>query len=204
MGTDEVLSKDETRDARVDMKLEAIVIPVADRPQHLQSCLASLLHLCTTFGYGGYADNRFQKVSVIIADDSRDNDNIIKNKSIADECNKQGLITRYFGLDEQLELMDTMSKAEREALFRILGNLGREAFYHKGSSIMRNIAYLELNKIKSANEKILFYFIDSDQEFRIKVSTASGDKNIYACNYLYYLDQTRPQKECECRRAGIG
>ena len=30
MGTDEVLSKDETRDARVDMKLEAVVIPVAD------------------------------------------------------------------------------------------------------------------------------------------------------------------------------
>ena len=166
-----------------------IIIPVADRPQHLKSCLDSLLHLCATFGYGGYSDKRFQKVSVIIADDSRDNDNIIQNKSIAKDCNKQGLITLYFGLDEQLDQMDAMTGAEKRALSRVLGNTSEDAFYHKGPSIMRNIACLELNKIKSENENILFYFIDSDQEFQIKVSTAAGDKNLYACNFLYHLDQ---------------
>lgn len=166
-----------------------IIVPVADRPQHLKSCLDSLLHLCTTFGYGGYSDKRFQKVSVIIADDSGDSDNIIQHKAIAHECNRQGLTTLYFGLDEQLDQMDALTKAEKQALSRILGNTSEEAFYHKGPSIMRNIAYLELNKIKSENEKVLFYFIDSDQEFQLKVSSESGDKNLYACNYLYYLDQ---------------
>jgi hypothetical protein len=166
-----------------------IIVPVADRPQHLKSCLDSLLHLCKTFGYGGYADRRFQKVSVIIADDSRDKDNIIQHKAIAKECSKQGLITLYFGLDEQLDQMDALSKTEKQALSGVLGNTSEDAFYHKGPSIMRNIASLELSKIKSENENILFYFIDSDQEFQLKVSTAAGDKNLYACNYLHYLDQ---------------
>jgi hypothetical protein len=164
-----------------------IVIPVADRPQHLQSCVESLLHLCRTFGYGGYADNRFQKISVIIADDSKDIENISSNQEIAHECNKQGLSTLYFGLDEQLDQMEALSEAERKALSRVLGNSSAKAFYHKGPSITRNIACLELNRISS--DKALFYFVDSDQEFQLKVSTAAGDKNFYACNYFYYLDQ---------------
>jgi len=166
-----------------------IVIPVADRPQHLKSCLDSLLALCRLFGYGGYSDGRFQKVSVIIADDSKDADNIANHKIIANECSKQGLTTLYFGLDEQLDQMDLLSEAAKQALSRVLGNTNMEAFYHKGPSIMRNIAYLELNKIRSENENVLFYFIDSDQEFQLKVSTPAGDKNLYACNYFYYLDQ---------------
>jgi hypothetical protein len=80
-----------------------IVIPVADSPQHLQNCLDSLLHLCEKFSYGGFSDNRFQKVSAIIADDSQDPDNISKHRAIADEFNNLGLMTLYFGLDEQLD-----------------------------------------------------------------------------------------------------
>ena len=166
-----------------------IVIPVADRPQHLLSCLDSLLHLCETFGYGGYAENRYQKISVIIADDSKDSDNIAKNKAIARECNSRGLSTLYFGLDEQIDQMQALGEAARKSLSRVLGSINVDAFYHKGPSLMRNITYLELNKISSKNEKILFYFIDSDQEFQLKISTPEGDKNLYACNYFYYLDQ---------------
>ena len=166
-----------------------IVIPVADRPQHLKSCLDSLLHLCKTFAYGGYARNRFQKVSAIIADDSKDHDNISKNKDIANECGKQGLTTLYFGKCEQLDQMNFLPDATRNALARVLGNTSKDAFYHKGPSIMRNIAYLALNKISRKNKNVLFYFIDSDQEFQLKISTATGDKNLYACNYFYYLDQ---------------
>jgi hypothetical protein len=164
-----------------------IVIPVADRPQHLQSCVESLLHLCKVFGYGGFADNRFQKVSVIIADDSKHTENIAKNRLISNECNRQGLRTLYFGIDEQLDQMQLLSKIEKQRLCRIIGTAEEETFYHKGPSIMRNIAYLELNKIR--DKKLLFYFIDSDQEFQLKISTPNGDKNLYACNYFYYLDQ---------------
>lgn len=166
-----------------------IVIPVADRPQHLKNCLDSLLHLCRSFGYGGFSNNRYQKVSVIIADDSRDPDNIIRNQAIAGECDAQGIATLYFGLSEQLGQMDALTEAEKKALSRILGDTNRDAFYHKGPSIMRNIAYLKLNEMGCGAEKTLFYFIDSDQEFQVKVSTAAGDRNLYATNYFYSLDR---------------
>jgi hypothetical protein len=71
----------------------------------------------------------------------------------------------------------------------VLGTTSEDAFYHKGPSIMRNIACLELNRIVHNAGKVLFYFIDSDQEFQLKISTAAGDKNLYACNYFYYLDK---------------
>ena len=166
-----------------------IVIPVADRPQHLKSCLDSLLHLCRSFAYGGFANHRYQKLAVIIADDSRDAENIIRNKEMARHYGEQGIETRYLGASEQLDLMDALSEADKSALSRILGNTGREAFYHKGPSIMRNIAYLKLNEISRDDEKILFYFIDSDQEFRVKVSAPAGDRNLYATNYFHYLDR---------------
>jgi len=166
-----------------------IVIPVADRPQHLKSCLDSLLHLCRSFGYGGFADHRYRKVSVIIADDSRDADNMVRNQAIANDCEAQGIATRYFGLSEQLDQMNALTGAEKKALSGILGDTDRETFFRKGPSIMRNIAYLKLNEMRCDAEKILFYFIDSDQEFQIKVSTAAGDGNLYATNYFYCLDR---------------
>jgi len=73
-----------------DQRHEFVVVPVADRPQHLKSCLDSLLQLCQTFCYGGYSENRYQKVSVIIADDSKDIENIVKHKAFADEFSKLG------------------------------------------------------------------------------------------------------------------
>lgn len=166
-----------------------IVIPVADRPQHLKSCLDSLLHLCRSFGYGGFSNHRYQKVSVIIADDSMDADNITRNKAIADDCQAQGIATRYFGLSEQLDQMESLTEAAKKALSRILGDTNREAFYHKGPSITRNIAYLKLSEMRCGAEKTLFYFIDSDQEFQVKVSTAVGDRILYATNYFYCLDR---------------
>jgi len=166
-----------------------IVIPVADRPQHLQSCVRSLLNLCKAFTYGGYSKNKYSKVSVIIADDSKEHFNIAKHKSIAAECNLQGLSTLYFGPDDQLDQVALLSKSSKNILSKIIGNYSSEAFYHKGPSITRNITYLELNKISCSTGNVLFYFVDSDQEFRIKISTSNGDKNIYGCNYLYYLDQ---------------
>lgn len=166
-----------------------IIVPVADRPQHLDSRMQSLLQPCQAFAYGGVSEKKYQKVSVIIADDSKEDENIIKHKAIAANCNKQGLATLYFGLEEQRDQIDLMSQEIKQKLSGVLGDTDKAAFYHKGASIMRNITYLELNKIASVTGKVLFYFIDSDQEFRLKISTSSGDKNVYACNFLYQLDQ---------------
>lgn len=171
-----------------------VVIPVADRPQHLQSCLDSLLQLCKLYGYGGLADGRYRKLAVVIADDTRDADNIARNREIASHCDAQGIETLYLGLSEQLELVDRLDEAERSALSGILGGYpasadDRAAFSHKGPSLMRNIAYLKLSEMSGIDEKLLFYFIDSDQEFRVKVSTPAGDRNLYATNYFYYLDR---------------
>lgn len=166
-----------------------IVIPVADRPQHLTSCLDSLHQLCRSFAYGGMDQGRYRKVSVIVADDSKEPPNIDQHREIARQCSELGIDALYFGLDEQIGLMDTLSEPEREALAHMLGNSDRAAFYHKGPSITRNIVYLKLNQIARDAEKTLFYFIDSDQEFQVKIGGAEGDRNIYAVNYLFNLDR---------------
>ncbi len=166
-----------------------IVIPVADRPQHLENCLNSLLALCKAYHYGGFTNNKYNKVSVIIADDSKHDQNIAQNRKIARQFSLQGIETNYFGLEQQIALIDAMDKASIRNISTVLGDTDHAAFYHKGPSIMRNITYLKLNEISKDNEKILFYFMDSDQEFRIKVNTAQGDKDIYAINYFYHLDR---------------
>jgi hypothetical protein len=166
-----------------------IVIPVADRPRHLQSCLASLLTLCQSFNYGGFTEQRFPKLAVIIADDTKDHTKILQNKEIARYFNAQGIETIYFGLDEQQELLARLAKDERRQLLNILGDFDRSAFYHKGPSIMRNITYLKLNELANTEENLLFFFVDSDQEFQVKVQADGEDKELYAINYFYQLDR---------------
>jgi hypothetical protein len=231
-----------------------IVIPVADRPLHLNCCLESLLHLCRTYSYGGRDGTRYRKIAVVIADDSKADENIVANRAIAARFRDEGITIDYFGLEEQLELLETLSDVQRLALAGVLGTDGRTAFYHKGASLMRNISYLKLNRLANTNdhgknvtpdnetrhdrslpcrahsgeaeivrkaqsgfcetpcsppvpplpmgegygsslrelhvnERTLFYFIDSDQEFKIKITGLAGDREIYAINFFYYLDQ---------------
>ena len=85
-----------------------VVIPVADRPQQLGNCIDTLFELCKRFGYGG---SNISKVSVLIADDSKEPENIRKNRLIADQYNHKGLITDYFGLSEQQETIDRLSES---------------------------------------------------------------------------------------------
>jgi len=166
-----------------------IAIPVADRPQHLQSCLDSLLTLCHKFQYGGTVEGRYAKVMVVVADDSKDKTNISQNRAIADLFNDKGIDTLYFGIDEQLQQLDRLSDTERNALQNILGDLDRASFYHKGASIMRNITYLKLRELGENDEKMLFYFIDSDQEFRVKIHSKSGEQDLFAISFFHALDQ---------------
>lgn len=102
---------------------------MADSPAQLRRCLASLLELCRAFGYGGMPDGRFSKVSVILADDSEDAGFIAENRAIAREFDAQGLAIDYFGLAEQLALMDALAHVDPGS---IVGTAPRDAFGHKG------------------------------------------------------------------------
>jgi len=173
-----------------------IAIPVADSPLHLKDCLSSLLELCRNYGYGGQVDGRWRKVSVLLADDSSDAACIEQHREIAREFDQSGLTTHYFGLDEQLALMDRLvspplPKREQAPLnlSPIVGVHRREAFGHKGQAMMRNIAYLKLAERCTGDEALLFYTIDADQEFKVKVATAEGGKEVCAVNFLHRLDE---------------
>ena len=93
-----------------------VVIPVADCPQQLRNCLDSLLELCRTFCYGGQSDGSYRKVSVLIADDSRDSRCIDETRELASEFSQLGIATEYFGIDEQLAVVECRSPAEQADL----------------------------------------------------------------------------------------
>ncbi|MHB8825847.1 MAG: hypothetical protein ACYC5T_13545 [Thiobacillus sp.] len=160
-----------------------LVIPVADSPAQLRRCLASLLELCRAFGYGGMRDGRFSKVSVILADDSEDAGFIAENRAIAREFDAQGLAIDYFGLAEQLALMDTLAHVD---LGSIVGTAPRGAFGHKGQAMMRNIAYLKLAQLQETDIPLLVYTLDADQQFKVKVETA--DRDVCAVNFFAQFD----------------
>ncbi len=166
-----------------------VVIPVADRPQHLKSCLESLLQLCEAFPYGKKSDGTIGRISVLIADDSREPANIREHQLIAESVDARGLPTYYFGQEQQLQTIGRLTDAKRLALRGVLGDFGASIFYHKGASIMRNITYLKLTEMERQYAKPLFFFVDSDQEFRVKIQTEKGDNDVYALNYFFNLDR---------------
>lgn len=170
-----------------------VVIPVADRPLHLEACLHSLLDLCRTFHYGGVSNGEYGKVSVIVADDSRARENIQKHQRLTERFSEQGLRTSYFGLSQQLQQLDELAPAETDSTSGILGATDRSSFYHKGPSVMRNIAYLKLSEQQKPGQ--LYYFVDSDQEFRVSVQTDLGERDLYAINYFAELDRIFSQRD---------
>lgn len=163
-----------------------IVIPVADRPQHLNSCLNSLLKLCHYYGYGDHVDNKYTHVSVVVADDSKDITNISENEKISNVYRKQGLNIDYFGQKQQIDLLTRLPESKRNELNNIIGSYEFDDFAHKGASVMRNIVYLKLRSMKLADDEYLIHFIDSDQEFNVCIP--ASDSGVYAINYLYDLN----------------
>lgn len=164
----------------------ALVIPVADNPQQLRVCLDSLLELCNVYGYGGMSDGRYRKISVMVADDTQDPALIAAHQAIARDFEARGLEMHYFGLDEQRVLLASLPSTTDVS--RIVGNLRPEGFSHKGQAIMRNIAWLKLAQMKEADAPLLFYTLDADQTFKVKVATTGGDRDVYAVNFLAQLD----------------
>jgi hypothetical protein len=166
-----------------------VVIPVADRPRHLEQCLGSLLELCRCYGYGGLRDGRYRRVSVLIADDSAGPENRQRHREIAARFSDRGLVCEYFGPEEQLELLGALPEPRRRALSAVIGSHDRAAFHHKGASATRNIAYLRLRQIAGEGGRWLFHFVDSDQEFRVRARAPDGERDLYAINYFYWLDR---------------
>ena len=75
-----------------------VVIPVADRPQQLRTCLLSLAGMVQAFRYGAGNGMLPNKLTVVIADDSCAVEHIAGNRAIAAEIGQPGLNTVYFGL----------------------------------------------------------------------------------------------------------
>ena len=156
-----------------------IVIPVADRPQHIRACLASLSELLRCYPCPN-------PISVLIADDSADDVNVATNRDIAQHFSAAGLLTIHFSPDEQADLVAALSGE----MTRIIGNAPREDFGHKGQGVMRNIAYLKVAEmLKDAPDaNTLIWSIDSDQEFCVKIATPEGDREVYAVDFFRALD----------------
>jgi len=169
-----------------------IAIPVADRPQHLKSCLHSIYTLCETYNYGGSQNGKYRKIKVLISDDSKHPSNKSENINLTEVFSNKGLEVIYFGQDEQKEILHSIDYQKTQ---NITGLAEPENFYHKGASITRNITYLKLQQLRDNNKSTLFYFIDSDQEFKINTLINGENREFYAINYFYHLDRIFSQEE---------
>jgi len=171
-----------------------VVVPVADRPQQLRSCLMSLAGAARAFRYGAGGAQSTGKIMAVIADDSRAAASIAENQAIAAEISQSGIETRYFGQQEQLAELNSLADSDREALRNIIGRAAPDAFFHKGASIMRNITSLMLNRMAQQDERLLFLFVDSDEVFH--ADTGSGRER-FTCNYFYHIDRIFRQSAVE-------
>jgi hypothetical protein len=156
-----------------------VVIPVADRPRHLQACLDSLRRLLERFPYDG-------RIDVLVADDSADAASIAAHRRIAADCAGARLETIHFPPDEQHALVSALGLE----LPRVLGNAPAGRYGHKGQGVMRNIAYLKVAELLRGqpDDDALIWSIDSDQEFCVKVTTPDGDRDEYRVDFFNDLD----------------
>ncbi|MDI6789297.1 MAG: hypothetical protein QME44_01220 [Thermodesulfobacteriota bacterium] len=181
-----------------------VVIPVADRPTMLKNCLESILRQCTDFNYGGKivsdltGDHTYARIAVLVMDDSKDIANINAHKTTARDTTRAGLRTHHIGLAEQSGVVSEIPESFRKDLKHIIGDCADGVRPHKGASVTRNIAYLWINGyLKTHPEKTLIYFIDSDEEFAVKVETENGSTDINLINYFYWLDKLFTSEDIE-------
>ncbi|MFN3398183.1 MAG: hypothetical protein ACK4ZS_06575 [Sulfurimicrobium sp.] len=164
-------------------------IPVADRPPHLRACLASIYQVCTLFNYGGKTSGVWDKIKIIVAEDSRDESNVHRHIELVEEYRRKGLRVFHFGLDEQYELLQILPPHQRERLGHLLTTQPREKFYRKGQAANRNLSYLKFLQLTEDKDRTLYYLVDSDQHFCVNRQTGSGEEAVYALNYFHAIDQ---------------
>lgn len=167
-----------------------IGIPVADRPAHLRTCLESIHQQCLLYGYGGRdADGRTAKVTVIVAEDSREPRHVEAHRALVGEYRGKGLRVVHFDLPEQYRLLQAIPEAERRQVARLLTTQPAERFYQKGQAANRNLCYLKMRALTEDKDRTLYYLVDSDQSFLVNRLTASGEQQVAALNYFYYIDR---------------
>lgn len=159
-----------------------IVIPVADRPLQLNRCLSSLQELLRRYPYAG-------ALSVLLVDDSREPDNILRHRALAEQATRDGLTVQHLDPAAQRALIAALPADLQAGIAGIVGALRSDSFHHKGASITRNLAYLWLRQLPETGRRCLFWALDSDQEFQISQVTAEGETEAYAIDYLHDLDR---------------
>ncbi len=164
-------------------------IPVADRPPHLRACLESVYQICSLFNYGGNASGTWDKIKVIVAEDSRDENNIRRHVELVEEYQRKGLQVIHFGLDEQYELLHSLPPEKCERLGNLLTTQPKERFYRKGQAANRNLSYLKFLQLTEDKDRTLYYLVDSDQHFCVNRKTESGEEVVYALNYFQAIDK---------------
>ena len=162
-------------------------IPVADRPPHLRACLESIYQVCTLFNYGGNASDVWDKIRIIVAEDSRDENNIRRHLELVEEYRQKGLQVFHFGLAEQHELLHSLPPRQRERLGNLLTTQPREKFYRKGQAANRNLSYLKFLQLTEDKGRTLYYLVDSDQHFCVSRKTEAGEEAVYALNYFHAI-----------------
>ncbi|MBO0614948.1 hypothetical protein [Thiothrix fructosivorans] len=133
-------------------------IPVADRPPHLRNCLESIYHQQVRYNYGG-------KLTIVVAEDSREPQHIEAHKALVAEYCGKGLAVIHFDLPEQYQVLQSIPAAQREALGNLLTTQPAERFYRKGQAANRNLSYLKMLQLTQNKDRTLYYLVDSDQLF---------------------------------------
>ena len=164
-------------------------IPVADRPSHLKACLESIYQVCMQFDYGGHASGRWERIRVVVSEDSRDEANIRRHLELVEEYRRKGLQVVHFGLAEQYELLHTLPPPTRERLGRLLTTQPKEKFSLKGQAANRNLSYLKFLQLTENRHNTLYYLVDSDQSLCVNRQTASGEETVVALNYFHAIDR---------------
>ncbi|MBT8439464.1 MAG: hypothetical protein KJO91_07025, partial [Gammaproteobacteria bacterium] len=98
-----------------------VAIPVADSPQQLKNCLQSLYTQCLLYHYGGITDGAYNKIDVVIADDSKEAKNILAHRHLAEEFTSLGVRCEYFGLEQQTAILSKLNDAQRQIVAAVTG-----------------------------------------------------------------------------------
>jgi hypothetical protein len=166
-----------------------LAIPVADRPPHLKACLESIHQVCTLFGYGGKTSGYWDRITVVVSEDSRDAVNIRRHQALVEEYRQKGLKVVYFGLDEQYELLHALPSPQRERLGHLLTTQPRDRFHLKGQAANRNLSYLKFLQLTADRDNTLYYLVDSDESLCVNRQTAAGEEVVHALPYFHAIDR---------------
>jgi hypothetical protein len=164
-------------------------IPVADRPPHLRSCLESIYQVCTLFDYGGHESGTWDRIQVVVSEDSRDEANVRRHIELVEEYRQKGLRVIHFGQDEQYDLLHALPPQQREQLGHLLTTQPKDRFWLKGQAANRNLSYLKFRQLTKDRDRTLYYLVDSDESLCVNRQTASGEDVVHALPYFHAIDR---------------